>query len=231
MLMQFDPFREFDRLAEQLAAGARTPRPFPMDAYRRGDEFVVSFDLPGMAPGAIDLTVEQNVLTIKAERRFDGQEGDEVIAAERPHGAFTRQLFLGETLDAEALGHDSREQLALPAVERPRPAPWRSRPRSRRPAGVPVSTNLPPSDSDLLLDRWPDVVGLDHGAEALGGRDRLQAGDAGAEVWNTRAGVSVPAAVIISGNIFGSAARRRPPRPGSRNSCLRAPGCPSSARG
>ena len=83
MLMQFDPFRDFDRLAEQLAAGARTPRPFPMDAYRRGDEFVVSFDLPGMAPGAIDLTVEQNVLTIKAERRFDGQDGDQVIAAER----------------------------------------------------------------------------------------------------------------------------------------------------
>jgi HSP20 family protein len=103
MLMQFDPFREFDRLADQLAAGARTPRPFPMDAYRRGDEFVVSFDLPGMAPGAIDLTVEQNVLTIKAERRFDGHEGDEVIAAERMHGAFTRQLFLGETLDAESL--------------------------------------------------------------------------------------------------------------------------------
>ena len=103
MLMQFDPFREVDRLAERLAAGARTPRPFPMDAYRRGDEFVVSFDLPGMAPGAIDLTVEQNVLTIKAERSFDGQEGDEVIAAERLYGAFTRQLFLGETLDAERL--------------------------------------------------------------------------------------------------------------------------------
>jgi HSP20 family protein len=103
MLMQFDPFREFDRLAEQLAAGARTPRPFPMDAYRRGDEFVVCFDLPGMDPGTIDLTVEQNVLTIKAERRFERREGDEVIAAERPHGAFTRQLFLGDTLDAERL--------------------------------------------------------------------------------------------------------------------------------
>jgi HSP20 family protein len=103
MLMQFDPFREFDRLAEHLAAGARTPRPFPMDAYRRGDEFVVSFDLPGMAAGTIDLTVEQNVMTIKAERRFDGREGDEVIAAERLHGAFTRQLFLGDTLDVERL--------------------------------------------------------------------------------------------------------------------------------
>jgi HSP20 family molecular chaperone IbpA len=68
---------EFDRLAEQFAAGARTPRPLPMDAYRRGDEFVASFDLPGLAPATIDLTVEQNVLTIKAERRFDSQQGDD----------------------------------------------------------------------------------------------------------------------------------------------------------
>ena len=66
MLMQFDPFREIDRLAEQLAAGARTPPPSPIHAYRRDDETVVSFDLPGMAPGAPDLPVEQNVLTIKA---------------------------------------------------------------------------------------------------------------------------------------------------------------------
>ena len=74
-----------------------------MDAYRRGGEFVVSFDLPGVDPGTIDLTVEQNILTIKAERRFEGREGDQVIAAERQHGAFTRQLFLGHTLDAERL--------------------------------------------------------------------------------------------------------------------------------
>jgi HSP20 family protein len=124
MLMQFDPFREYDRLAEQLAAAARTPRPFPMDAYRRGDEFVVSFDLPGMAPGTIDLTVEQNVLTIKAERRFDGREGDEVIAAERLHGSFTRQLFLGETLDAERLvaGYETGVlTLRIPVAESAKP--------------------------------------------------------------------------------------------------------------
>ncbi len=75
MLMQFDPFREFDRLAEQLAAGARTPRAVPMDAYRRGDKFVVSFDLPGMAPGTIDHTVEQNALT---SRQSEG------LTAKRP---------------------------------------------------------------------------------------------------------------------------------------------------
>src|SRR2546430_17448379 len=90
MLMQFDPFREFDRLAEQLAAGARTPRPFPMDAYRRGDEFVASFDLPGMGPGTIDLTVEPNVLTIKAERTVYGPAGPDVIAACRLHRSFNR---------------------------------------------------------------------------------------------------------------------------------------------
>src|SRR5689334_3539545 len=104
MLMQFDPFRgELDRLAEQVMSGMRPPRPFPMDAYRRGDEFVVSFDLPGVDPGAIDLTVEQNILTIKADRHFERREGDEVIAAERPQGAFTRQLFLGDTLDTQRL--------------------------------------------------------------------------------------------------------------------------------
>jgi HSP20 family protein len=104
MLMQLDPFRgELERLAEQLMSGTRPPRPFPMDAYRRGNEFVVSFDLPGVDPGTIDLTVEQNILTIKAERRFERREGDAVIVAERPHGAFSRQLFLGDTLDAERL--------------------------------------------------------------------------------------------------------------------------------
>jgi HSP20 family protein len=124
MLMNFDPFREFDRLAEQVMSGTRTPRPFPMDAYRRGDEFVVSFDLPGVDPGKIDLTVEQNVLTIKAERRFEGQENDEWIAAERPHGVFTRQLFLGETLDAERLQASYETgvlKLRIPVAESAKP--------------------------------------------------------------------------------------------------------------
>jgi HSP20 family protein len=102
-----------------------TPIPiFPMDAHRRGDEFVVSFDLPGMAPGAIDLTVEQNVLTIKAERSFDGQEGDEVIAAERLFGAFTRQLFVGDTLDAERLVASCKTgvlTLRIPVAESAKP--------------------------------------------------------------------------------------------------------------
>jgi HSP20 family protein len=85
---------------------------------------VVFFDLPGMAPGTIDLTVEQNVLTIKAERRFDGRESDEVIAAERLHGAFTRQLPLGDALDAERLvaSHETGAlTLRIPVAESAKP--------------------------------------------------------------------------------------------------------------
>ena len=105
-----------------------------MDAYRRGDEFVVSFDLPGMAPGTIDLTVEQNVLTIRAEGRFDGQDGDEVIAAERPHGAFSRQLFLGDTLDAERLVASYETgvlTLRIPGAESAKPRKGNHRRRRR----------------------------------------------------------------------------------------------------
>ncbi len=105
MLMRFerfDPFRELDRMTQQLtaASGAAT-RSFPLDAYRRGDQFVVAFDLPGVDPGSIDLTVERNVLTVSAERRAATREGDQVIVSERPYGTFTRQLFLGESLDAD----------------------------------------------------------------------------------------------------------------------------------
>jgi HSP20 family protein len=102
MLMRFDPFREFDRVAQMFmpAAAARAPM-MPMDAYREGDRLVVLFDIPGVDPNAIDLTVEKNVLTVKAERGWQPAEGQEVIVAERPQGTFNRQLFLGESLDSE----------------------------------------------------------------------------------------------------------------------------------
>src|SRR3954464_13597227 len=104
MLMRCDSYREFDRLTEQLASTAsRAPRAFPMDAYRRGEQFIVQFDLPGVEPAAIDLTVEQNVLTVRAARRFEPRQDDEVVVAERPHGTYTRQIFLGDTLDSEHL--------------------------------------------------------------------------------------------------------------------------------
>ncbi len=100
MLMRFDPFREWDRFQQQFWGQSRTSL-LPMDAYRSGDEFVVHVDLPGVDPDSIDLTVERNVLTLKAERSWQPSEGAEIVTAERPQGSFTRQLFLGENLDVD----------------------------------------------------------------------------------------------------------------------------------
>lgn len=104
MLMRTDPFRELDRLTQQFfGTNGTTTRPavMPMDAYRSGNDYVVQFDLPGVAPESIDLDVERNVLTVKAERTLDYGEGVEVQVSERPRGVFSRQLFLGDTLDAD----------------------------------------------------------------------------------------------------------------------------------
>ena len=100
MLMRSDPFREFDRLTDQVFGGRS---PMAMDAYRQGDEFFVHFDLPGVDPESIDLTVERNVLNVTAKREWQRADGVDVIASERPQGTFTRQLFLGESLDADRL--------------------------------------------------------------------------------------------------------------------------------
>jgi HSP20 family protein len=107
MLMRTDPFRELDRLTQQVFSNApgtwSRPTAMPMDAWRAGDQFVVAFDLPGVDPDAIELDVERNVLTVKAERRpVHGHDQQvEMQVAERPLGAFSRQLFLGETLDTD----------------------------------------------------------------------------------------------------------------------------------
>jgi HSP20 family protein len=100
MLMRFDPFRELDRLLSPQDGGTRSMT-IPMDAYREGDAFIVQFDVPGVDPSSIDLTVEKNVLTIRAERPIEQRDDKEVLVSERPHGTFTRQLFLGDALDAE----------------------------------------------------------------------------------------------------------------------------------
>jgi HSP20 family protein len=100
MLMRTDPFRELDRLTQQVLGTAARPAAMPMDAYRQGDSFYIRLDLPGIKPESIDLTVEQNVLTVHAERTPVEADGAEMIVAERPYGTFTRQVFLGETLDA-----------------------------------------------------------------------------------------------------------------------------------
>lgn len=107
MLLRWDPFRELDRTFEEVTRGVAPALPF--DAVRRGDNVIVTVDLPGVAPDAIDLTVERNVLTVRAERHPEVREGDEVLASERRVGTFTRQLFLGENLDTSTISADHRD--------------------------------------------------------------------------------------------------------------------------
>jgi HSP20 family protein len=99
MLMRFDPFRDLDRLTQQLAGGWSPA--MPMDAYRHADEVVTSFDIPGVDPASIEVTVDRNVLSVSAERQWHPAEGTEVLLSERPQGKVSRQVFLGDSLDTE----------------------------------------------------------------------------------------------------------------------------------
>jgi HSP20 family protein len=123
MLMRTDQFRELDQLAQQVFGTMARPTVMPMDAWREGDNFVVEFDLPGVDPGSIDLDFERNVLTVKAERDRISDDA-ETIATERPRGVFSRQLFLGDTLDVErveASYNDGVLRLRIPVAEQAKP--------------------------------------------------------------------------------------------------------------
>jgi len=126
MLMRTDPFRELDRLSQQVFGSNGTlarPSVMPMDAWRDGDTFQVEFDLPGVNPDSIDLDVERNVVTVKAERPPRANDA-ELIAAERPRGVFSRQLILGDNLDTEhiAASYDSGVlTLNIPVAEQAKP--------------------------------------------------------------------------------------------------------------
>ena len=127
MLMRTDPFRDLERWSQQLFGQLGTwtrPAVMPMDAYRAGEEFVVQFDLPGVDPASVDVGVERNVLTVKAERRPTAGDGVELQVAERPTGVFSRQLFLGEALDTEriAANYDAGVlTLRIPIAEQAKP--------------------------------------------------------------------------------------------------------------
>ena len=142
MLMRFDPFRELDRLTQAPWGGGRPA--MPMDAYRRDGDFVVHFDLPGVDPSSIDLTVEKNVLTVSAERHFARQEGDEITVAERPQGRFNRQLFLGESLDPDGISANYDQgvlTLHIPVAERAKPRKVEISAGQNQPVEVGASAN------------------------------------------------------------------------------------------
>lgn len=123
VLMRTDPFRELDRLTQQVFGTSARPAFMPMDAWREGEVFRVEFDLPGVDADSIDLDVERNVLTVRAER--PAREGlGEQVAAERPRGVFSRQLILGDNLDLDRISAGYRDgvlRLTIPVAERAKP--------------------------------------------------------------------------------------------------------------
>lgn len=137
--MRFDPFRELDRWSSQLTRQAL----MPIDAYRHGDRFLIHVDLPGVDADSIDLTVEQNVLTVTAERRWERQDAQEVLVAERPQGRFTRQLFLGDGLDTERVEASYDNGVLTVTV----PVAEAARPRKVQVTGGNGSAKAIPADS------------------------------------------------------------------------------------
>jgi HSP20 family protein len=124
MLMRTDPFRDFDRLTEAVFGTGARPAAMPMDAYRDNGTFVVHLDLPGVDADSIDLTVEQNVLTVHAERKPPAGESAERVVSERSYGVFSRQLFLGDTLDAARVDASYEAgvlTLRIPVAEKAKP--------------------------------------------------------------------------------------------------------------
>lgn len=123
LLRNTDPFRDLDRLTQQVLGTTNRPAVMAMDAWREGDTFVIEFDLPGVARESIDLDVERNVLTVRAERV--ARNGDwEMLASERPRGIFSRQLVLGDNLDLDHITADYQHgvlRLRVPVAEKAKP--------------------------------------------------------------------------------------------------------------
>ena len=125
MLMRTDPFRDLDRLTQQVFGTATRPAFMPMDAWRSGDVFHIEFDLPGVNTESIDLDVERNVLTVRAERgQGSDTNGSEMLAAERPRGVFSRPVILGDNLNLDAVEASYRDgvlHLTIPVAEKAKP--------------------------------------------------------------------------------------------------------------
>lgn len=122
--LRFDPFRDFDRLAAEVFGTARTPSLMPMDCLRTGEQFVCRFDLPGIDVDSLDVSAENNTLTVKAERHRRDPENSTYLVSERPSGTYSRQLVLGDGLavnDIHAEYQDGVLTLTIPVAERAKP--------------------------------------------------------------------------------------------------------------
>jgi HSP20 family protein len=125
-ILQFDPFRDINRLANEVLGATRTPQPMPVDGYRHGQEYVVEFDLPGIDSESLEVTAEHNTLTVRAQRSATESSSSEVtyLLAERPTGTFARQLQLGGGLDVDRIQAEYRDgvlTLRIPVAEQAKP--------------------------------------------------------------------------------------------------------------
>jgi HSP20 family protein len=159
-----DPFRQMDRLTSQLLSGTRTPMGMPMDVWQTDDGFHVCLDLPGVDPDSVDITTERNTLTIKAERRAEYEDGQNVLIAERPQGIFTRQLQLGDTVDTENIQASYSEgvlHLTLPMTQaaQPRRVQVRTEGSGQRQITVEGETEESASASGATTDSGTQGVG------------------------------------------------------------------------
>jgi HSP20 family protein len=124
MFVRFDPFRDFDRLASEMVGAARTPALMPMDCMRTADEVVVRFDLPGIDAESLEVSAENNTLTVRAERRRQDPDDTVYLVSERPSGTYARQLVLGDGLAVDDIRADYRDgvlTLTIPVTEQAKP--------------------------------------------------------------------------------------------------------------
>ncbi|SDQ27718.1 Hsp20/alpha crystallin family protein [Microbacterium sp. cf332] len=119
-----DPFRDLDRIASSLFDTRRGPRRMPMDLYRDGDHYVMTADLPGIDPGSVDIDVDGQLLTIRAERTLASGEGVKWITREREAASFLRQLNLGQGVDTEGIAatyNNGVLTVTIPVSEKAKP--------------------------------------------------------------------------------------------------------------
>lgn len=161
MLVRFDPFRDFDRLASEVFGAARTPALMPMDCLRTGDQFVVRFDLPGIDADSLEVSAENNTLTVTAERRRHDPQDATYLVSERPAGTYRRQLVLGDGLSTDAIKADYRDgvlSLIIPVAEHAKPRK--------------IEVSWANSDTAIGAHEGHKVIAGQSGGDAEAGKDR-----------------------------------------------------------